>query len=228
MTAIIDYGVGNLFSVRQACATVGLEALITGTPRDLAGANALILPGVGAFGDAMANLRRSGMDSAIREFAASGKPLLGICLGMQLLVEEGFEFGHHRGLGVVGGAVVHLKELTTDGRGLKFPHIGWNRIQAVDGRWEASLLKGVAPGEHMYFVHSFAVVPEEVDILVSTTNYGGIEFCSTIQHRNIFACQYHPERSGREGLKVYRALAGMLEGEKGEKVRKLESEKVRK
>jgi glutamine amidotransferase len=212
--AIVDYALGNLFSVRQACAAVGLPAQITSEPGVVANADAVILPGVGAFGDAMENLRRLNMDSAIREFADSGKPLVGICLGMQLLMDESSEFGWHKGLGLIAGDVVRLEVPHSNGRILKVPQIGWNRILPVNGSWGGTMLEGLKGGEYMYFVHSYCVRPVDVGLVISTTVYGEKEFCSTLQSGNIFACQYHPERSGEDGLRIYRALVAKCESVK--------------
>jgi glutamine amidotransferase len=214
--AVVDYGLGNLFSVQQACRAVGLEAEVTRDASALASADGLILPGVGAFGDAMGTLRRLGLASVIREAAEMGKPLVGICLGLQLLMEVSHEFGHHEGLGLIPGEVVRLEKPREDGQVLKVPQVGWNRIAAPGvagaGAWAGTILEGVAEGEFMYFVHSFIVVPTDHSVVLSNTRYGDIEFCSSVRQGNIFACQFHPERSGRRGLKVYENLREILKG----------------
>ncbi len=221
--AIIDYGMGNLFSVQQACEHVGLQAAITNSRQEIMNAAAVILPGVGSFGDAMETLERLDLVSALREVAASSKPFLGICLGMQLLMTESREFGSHRGLGIVEGEVVPLEVSTEDSRALKVPQVGWNQIRvagsdhAQDGPpagepgWRSPLLNGIANGEYMYFVHSFYPKPVNEEVAVSTTGYGHIEFCSSLRVGSVFACQCHPERSGPQGLRVYRNLAGLIE-----------------
>jgi len=212
--AIVDYGRGNLFSVQRACETVGLGAEITRDPAALASCDALVLPGVGAFGDAMETLRRLDLVGPIRDAAASGKPLIGICLGVQLLMSESQEFGRHRGLGLVPGEVVPLPSPREGDRALKVPQVGWNRVHPAGGgseRWDGTPLAGVAQGEYMYFVHSFIVVPEDPSVALSTTRYGDVDFCSSVRLGNIFACQFHPERSGRRGLVVYENLRNSLQ-----------------
>lgn len=207
--AIVDYGMGNLFSVQQACERVGLRARIASSPEACAGAAAVILPGVGAFGDAMAALAQLGLADALRDLAASGKPMLGICLGMQLLMSESQEFGRHRGLGIVEGEVVRFD------CGLKVPQVGWNRIHRDGpGSWDGSWLEGLQDGEHMYFVHSFYVKPADPRVARSRTRYGSVDFCSSLQQGNVLACQFHPERSGPQGLHLYRNLAAWLTRER--------------
>lgn len=215
--AIVDYGLGNLYSVKHACAHVGLDAKITSSKRDILEADAVILPGVGAFGDAMQSLHRLDLVSVLRDMAASPKPLVGICLGLQLLMTESYEFGRHQGLGIIEGPVVRFHDPMEGPRKLKVPQIGWNCIykavrndKAEADPWRSSLLAGLADGEYMYFVHSFIVQPRDSSIVLSTSRYGHVEFCSSVRYRNIFACQFHPERSGGEGLKVYQNLAFCL------------------
>ena len=206
--AIVDYGMGNMFSVRRACEQVGLPAVITSSGGDLVSAAGVIVPGVGAFGRAMDALRARGFVEGLREAASSGKPVLGICLGMQLLMSESHEFGRHQGLGILEGQVVRLQESSGGGLTLKVPQVGWNRLfRPAPGSWEGSCLKGLADGEFMYFVHSFYVKPVETRLVLSTTRYGPIEFCSTLQDRNVMGCQFHPERSGPAGLRIYQNLA---------------------
>jgi glutamine amidotransferase len=210
--AIVDYGLGNLHNVERACQTVGMAAKITSSPEEVLRAPAAILPGVGAFGDAIAALRSSGVAEALRELVESGRPLFGICLGFQLLMTESFEFGRHRGLGFIPGSVVRLPNPADAGGGYKVPHVGWNRVwkknaDGTTGSGSRTLLDAVADGEYMYFVHSFVVVPSEANAIASTTHYGGVEFCSSGGRGSVFGCQYHPERSGVEGLKLYARFA---------------------
>ena len=206
--AIVDYGMGNLFSVKHACEHVGLQAVITASPQDVRAAHAVILPGVGAFGDAMATLRRLGLVEALREVAQSGTPLMGICLGMQLLMTHSHEFGYHQGLGLVAGEVVRFDAPRQGATVLKVPHVGWNRIvRPPGGSWASSGLEGLEDGAFMYFVHSFYARPADAGVVVARSRYGHIEFCSSLRDRNIFACQFHPERSGPDGLQVYRNFA---------------------
>lgn len=202
--AIVNYGMGNLFSVKHACLAVGLSPVITDSPVEIIKANALILPGVGAFGEAMKILNRLGLSSVIREFVASGKPVMGICLGMQLLMTQSFEFGQYDGLKIIEGDVVSLKDAFKEGKNFRVPHVTWSKNTVPKGKsWKGSMLDGIANGQYMYFVHSYFVTPKDGNIVLSLTEYGGVAFCSALQYENVFACQYHPERSGPEGLKVY-------------------------
>jgi glutamine amidotransferase len=216
LVAIVDYGLGNLFSVEQACAFVGLNSIITNSRKDILGADAVILPGVGAYGDAMLTLHRLDLVNVLRDIAESSKPLVGICLGMQLLMTESYEFGCHKGLGIIEGPVVRFEAPKEKERILKVPQISWNRIfQPANGlRWHGTLLDRIDEGEYMYFVHSFTVQPQDSNVILSNSHYGHIEFCSSIHHRNVFACQYHPERSGLKGLQIYKNLADRLKKNK--------------
>jgi glutamine amidotransferase len=211
--AIVDFGLGNLYSVSQACAKAGFSADITSSPKSISEADAVILPGVGAFGDAMAALHRLDLVSVLRDVAASEKPLIGICLGMQLLMSESTEFGHHEGLDIIPGSVRPFEGPTENGRRLKIPQIGWNRINNFSGlaQWKGSLLTGISEDEYMYFVHSYIVDPADKNIILSTSRYGQIEFCSSLQKNNIFACQFHPERSGYWGIRMYENIAVLLD-----------------
>ncbi|MBI4056110.1 MAG: imidazole glycerol phosphate synthase subunit HisH [Elusimicrobia bacterium] len=213
--AIIDYGMGNLFSVQRACEQVGLDSVLATSPETVLAADGVILPGVGAFGDAMEALRQSGLADALCRVTQEDKPILGICLGMQLLMEESFEFGRHPGLGILKGSVIPLQESASSAGHFKVPHVGWSQIwrrskptAAVD-TWKETPLQNLEDGAYMYFVHSFTVVPES-DCSLSTTRYGQNEFCSSLARGNIFACQFHPERSGPQGLRIYQAWAAQL------------------
>jgi glutamine amidotransferase len=197
MIAIIDYGMGNLLSVEKAFKKVGAEVIVTRDPGALHGADRIVLPGVGAFGDAMKNIQRRGQVDAIREEVASGKPFLGICLGLDLLFEESDEHGLHQGLGLLPGRVELLPTK------LKIPHIGWNRVLI---RKESHLLKGIPNESFFYFVHSYAVVPQEESDILCTTDYG-CEFVSAIERGNIAACQFHPEKSSSVGLRLLENFA---------------------
>ena len=192
MVGIIDYGVGNLFSLRSSFAAIGVEAFVSGDPAELAKADRLILPGVGAFGDAARKLRESGLDGFVREQAASGKPLMGICLGMQLLFEKGYEYGEHEGLGLLKGQVVAMSgKLPSD---LKIPHMGWNALKLTK---PARLLE---EGSYVYFVHSF-YAENCADSIAAVTDYG-IPITAAVEKDNIFGCQFHPEKSGNVGLEI--------------------------
>ena len=199
MTAIVDYGVGNLFSLRSSLAAIGEEAEVTGDVRRIAAAERVILPGVGAFADARRKLAGTGMDSAVLDAAESGKPLLGICLGMQLLFERSHEYGEHAGLGLLRGEVVGMA-----GRipaGLPIPHIGWN---ALDIRRPGGILKYVKSGDCVYFVHSYYAEGCE-ESLTATAEYG-MAVTAAVSLGNVHGCQFHPEKSGRVGLSILRAF----------------------
>lgn len=205
--AIVDYGLGNLFSVQRACAHVGLQAGVTSSVDDVLRADGLILPGVGAMPTAMERLRTTGLGEAIIACAERGTPVFGICLGMQLLMKNGSEFGPHDGLGIIDGDVIRFAGTTAGGQALKVPHIGWNAIvpspRGDASAWTGTLLEDVEPGSEMYFVHSFHVVARDPSVSIATTSYGSVSFCAAIARDNIFACQFHPERSGPVGLSMY-------------------------
>lgn len=208
---IVDYHLGNLHSVQQACAYAGMEATITSDKQTILNADAIILPGVGAYGDAMATLHRLDLVGVLRDIATSPKPFVGICLGIQLLMTESFEFGHHNGLAIIEGQVVPFDHPREGERALKVPQIGWNRVCRADNtRWDGTLLDGVADRDYMYFVHSFVVEPHDPAVILSTSRYGQIAFCSSVQSNNLFACQFHPERSGAAGIRIYQNLAAQI------------------
>ncbi len=204
--AIIDYGMGNLFSVKHACAHAGLDAEITTDKETIVHASAVILPGIGAFRDAMDTLRKFDLVAVLRDVIESGKPFMGVCLGMQLLMRESNEFGMHRGLGIIEGDVVRLQSQDENARPLKVPNIGWSRIRQVR-YWKGSMMEDVPDSSFMYFVHSYYVRPADPSIVLSTSRFGQLEFCSSVSKGNIFACQFHPERSGPDGLAIYRRFA---------------------
>ena len=194
MVGIIDYGVGNLFSLRSSFAAIGVEAFVSGDRSELAKADRLILPGVGAFGDAADKLRQSGLDAFVKAQAAAGKPLMGICLGMQLLFERSYEYGDHEGLGLLKGQVVGMSgKLPAD---LKIPHMGWNALKLTK---QARLLE---EGSYVYFVHSF-YAENCADSIAAVTDYG-IPITAAVEKDNIFGCQFHPEKSGNVGLEILR------------------------
>ena len=197
MIGIIDYGVGNLFSLKSSFEAICQEVFVSGDAAELAKADRLILPGVGAFGDAAEKLRQSGLDTFVRQAAAKGTPLMGICLGMQLLFEESHEYGCHKGLGLLKGRVVPMRP-----EGLKIPHIGWNSLHKTV---ESPLLAGVKEGDFVYFVHSFHAQGCE-DSLVAVTEYG-MTVTAAVQKGNVMGCQFHPEKSGQVGLAILKAFA---------------------
>lgn len=189
---LIDYGMGNLRSVSKALERVGFCVKVASEPEEVRRADAIVLPGVGAFKDAMENLRRLGLLKEILRHLEKGKPYFGICLGLQLLFEKSHEFGESKGLGVLEGEVVLLPSV------VKVPHIGWNQL------WKnknSDLLDEIRDGEYFYFVHSYHVVPKRKDIILTTTDYG-IDFVSSVEYQNIFAVQFHPEKSQKAGLKL--------------------------
>ncbi len=211
--AIIDYEMGNLFSVERACEHAGLDYFVTSDKKALLASDAAILPGVGAFCDAMASLNKFDLVSPIREFIASGKPFVGICLGMQLLMSESEEFGAHEGIGIFKGGVKKFTTLKTGN--YKVPQVGWNSIYPPGGEiglWRGgrSPLKSISAGEYMYFVHSFCCVPDDESLIHTLTKYEDVEYCSSVSAGNVFACQYHPEKSGVRGLEIYRQWANII------------------
>ncbi len=210
--AIIDYEMGNMFSVEHACRYVGLDAVITSDHETIMNADAAILPGVGAFSECMSNLKKFGLDTAIKDFIETEKPFMGICLGLQLLFTESEEFGISSGLDVIKGTVKKFPTLNGDGKKLKVPQIGWNHIykNPESSGWDDSVLNGLTEKEFMYFVHSYYVVPENSSETLTLTNYCGIEYCSGIQRNNLIAFQFHPEKSGKEGIKIYENWASKI------------------
>ena len=202
MIAIIDYGVGNLFSLERSFAAIGAEVEITSDPERIRAADKILLPGVGAFGDAAEKLRANGLDRVVLEQAATGKPLMGICLGMQLLFDESLEYGCHKGLGLIPGRVVPIQQVIPEG--LKIPHMGWNGLKMEK---ESPLFSKIKDGDCVYFVHSFCAVECE-DALIATSEYGA-PVTAAVQKNNVFGCQFHPEKSGTVGLNILRAFAEM-------------------
>lgn len=201
--AIIDYKLGNLFSVNQALTNIGLNVAITSDPLDILSSDAVVLPGVGAFNDAMNNLNNLNLINSIKEFSSTGKPFLGICLGLQLLFTNSEEFGLTKGLDLIKGGVKKFSTHTIDKKARKVPQIAWNQIYKTESSsWEKTPLENIKDGEFMYFVHSYFVVPEE-SCGLSETNYDGQLYISSILKNNLFACQFHPEKSATEGLKIY-------------------------
>jgi glutamine amidotransferase len=210
--AIIDYQMGNLFSVEHACSFVGMTPNITSDRREILSADAALLPGVGAFGEAMANLHRLDLVGTIQDFIASKRPLLGICLGMQLLFDSSEEFGITKGLAIIPGSVVHFPKVNNRGEKIRVPHMGWNRVYASsdDDSWNIPLMNGIAINEYMYFIHSYFCVPASAAERICLTTYDTVEFCSAVRHGNVFAAQFHPEKSGEQGVAIYRNFYHMI------------------
>ena len=200
MIAIVDYGVGNLFSLKSSFAAIGADAVVTGEAEVLRRADRILLPGVGAFGDAAAKLRTSGLDRVVIEEANAGKPLLGICLGMQLLFERSLEYGVHAGLSLIPGEVRPIAEVLP--AGLKIPHIGWNALRFTGKA--SPLFRYIKEGDCVYFVHSYHAAGC-ADSVIATAEYGA-ELTAAVQRENVFGCQFHPEKCGRVGLDILRAF----------------------
>jgi glutamine amidotransferase len=202
MIAVIDYGVGNLFSLCSSLKRIGAEAVVTADPALIRAADKIILPGVGAFADAAKKLRDSGLDILVKEQAAAGKEIMGICLGMQLLFEKSYEFGEYEGLGLLKGSVIGMEG--TIPADLKIPHIGWNALRFTR---DSKLMRYIKEGDCVYFVHSFYVDPS-AESVVATAEYGR-EVTAAVQMGNVMGCQFHPEKSGEVGLKILKAFCEM-------------------
>lgn len=199
MIRIIDYGVGNLFSLRSSLRAIGIDADYTGNPAEIRKADKLILPGVGAFRDAREALRRTGLDRVVQEEAGKGKPLMGICLGMQMLFDRSYEYGEYEGLGLIPGEIVPMEGRIP--KELPIPHIGWNELAL---KQPSPLMKNTANGDYVYFVHSYyAETPAEY--VIATTDYG-VEMTAAVQKDNVYGCQFHPEKSSEVGLSILKAF----------------------
>ena len=199
MVAVINYGVGNLFSLGSSLSAIGADYVITSDEQVIRRADKIILPGVGAFEDAIAKLSATGLDRVICDEAKAGKPIMGICLGMQLLFERSLEYGNHKGLGLLRGSVIPMKGIIADE--LKVPHIGWNTLRV---KREHPIFKYVKDGDYVYFVHSY-FASECDDSLLSTTDYG-VEMCAAVALDNVMGTQFHPEKSGDVGLGILKAF----------------------
>ncbi len=213
---IVDYGLGNIFSILNACKLSDLDAQVSANASDITNAEIVILPGVGSYSVAMDSLRSLDLISPLKE-AASTSLLIGICLGMQLLMSESHEFGVHEGLGLINGKTLSLSSSIQE-NSLKVPHIGWNRIRSSHSPnkyknhpelWNQTPLEGIPNNQFMYFIHSYYVLPDDPKITLSTTVYGSTEFVSSLKYNNIYGFQFHPERSGPSGIKMYDNLRNM-------------------
>lgn len=199
MIRIIDYGVGNLFSLKSSLRAIGIDADYTGNPAEIRKADKLILPGVGAFRDAREALRSTGLDRVVQEEAGKGKPLMGICLGMQMLFDWSYEYGEYEGLGLIPGEIVPMEGRIP--KNLPIPHIGWNELML---KQPSPLMKNTANGDYVYFVHSYyAETPAEY--VIATTDYG-VEMTAAVQKDNVYGCQFHPEKSSEVGLSILKAF----------------------
>ena len=194
MITVVDYGMGNLRSVAKALEKVGFNVKVSSNPQDIKDAKGIVVPGVGAFGDAIHNLERFGLLDEVVKAVEEGKPYLGICLGLQILFEYGYEFGEHEGLGLLKGKVIRFENK----EGYKVPHMGWNQVWI---KQKEGLFSDIKEGEYFYFVHSFYAVPSEEKDIASITDYS-VDFCSAVQKDNIWAVQFHPEKSQKAGLKL--------------------------
>ncbi len=201
MIKIVDYGMGNLRSVQKAFEKIGADAQVVSSPAELEGAEKLVLPGVGAFRDGIAELKRTGLDRPVREHIAAERPFLGICLGLQLLFDVSYEDGQWEGLGVLRGKVVRF----TDQADLKIPHMGWNSLEFAQ---PARIFEGVPEGSSVYFVHSYYVVPEDESVIAARTEHG-TRFVSAVARHNLFATQFHPEKSQSVGLRLLKNFASL-------------------
>ncbi|NCC67617.1 MAG: imidazole glycerol phosphate synthase subunit HisH [Clostridia bacterium] len=202
MTVIVDYGVGNLFSLKSSLATIGEEAAVSGDAEVILSADRIILPGVGAFGDAAIKLAENGLDKVVKIAVKNATPLLGICLGMQLLFERSYEYGVTNGLSLISGEVISINTIIPNG--YKIPHIGWNALNFTEAGKNTPLLKYINPGDFVYFVHSYAATGC-ADSLLATAEYGA-ELTACVAEKNVYGCQFHPEKSGEVGLRILRAF----------------------
>lgn len=202
MTVIVDYGVGNLFSLKSSLKYIGVDSIVSGDPQTIRSADRIILPGVGAFADARAKLEINGLDELVIAEAKRGKPLMGICLGMQMLFDRSYEYGVTEGLGLISGEVKSIAPVVSIG--YKIPHIGWNALQIRDEGRKSEVFKYISEGDYVYFVHSFAGMDCEESI-VATVEYGA-ELTAAVARDNVFGMQFHPEKSGEVGLKILKAF----------------------
>lgn len=208
---VIDYGLGNLLSVQRGFEHFGANVKISADPSVILSCSRVVLPGVGAFANGMNQLRFKGLDEIVLEVASRGIPLLGICLGMQMLLDESEEFGVNSGLGLVPGRVVAVPSQTTDSRSQKIPHIGWNGLVLPQGRenWKGTLMCETKIGEAAYFVHSFMAVPNDTTHRLADCTYGGRSISSVIAKDNVYGCQFHPEKSGKVGLTILKRFLSL-------------------
>lgn len=210
LVTIVDYGIGNIFSVTRAFQRCGADVLLTDKPEDVLAASSLVLPGVGAFSNGMNGLRERGLVDPLRAYAARGKPLLGICLGMQMLFSESTEFGEQSGLNIIEGRIVPIEPKGPEGLPLKIPHIGWSELMPINAgpEWGSSILKHLDGDADCYFVHSFTAFPDDERHRLADTYYGGSRISAVVAKGNVYGCQFHPEKSGATGLKI---IDGFLE-----------------
>lgn len=206
MISIIDYGVGNLYSLKSSLDALGIENCVTKDEKQITASEKIILPGVGAFGDAMESLSNCGLDKVVISEAQKGKPILGICLGMQLLFEKSYEYGEHDGLGLIKGSIVPIAEVVSPE--YKIPHIGWNALQFTEHK--SPVFKYLKEGDCVYFVHSYYAADCEESV-IATVEYGAA-LTAAVQNKNVFGCQFHPEKSGKTGLSILKAFSEITTG----------------
>jgi glutamine amidotransferase len=203
---VIDYGMGNLLSVTRMLEFCGAKVDITDSPDQISTAERVVLPGVGAFADGMKELKRKNLLEPVLHFVSKDRPFLGICLGMQMMLDISEEFGVHKGLGLIAGKVTMIPQTGLNGNSHKIPHIGWNGLQMPDNRksWKGTILEGIEPGKFVYFVHSYAVVPENNIDELAYCRYNGLHLGAAINSGNVYGCQFHPEKSGEVGTRIIR------------------------
>lgn len=207
---VVDYGLGNLFSIQRALTHLGADVEVTSDPERVGKADALILPGVGAFGDGMDQLRKRRLVEPILQAVGRGRPLLGICLGMQLFFTRSEEFGRHEGLGIIEGTVLKIQETDAAGRRIKVPHVGWSPLHPAPAGWSSTVLEGLSDGDSMYFVHSFVPFPEKGSVTVAQIEYGGHAYCALVEKGSVVGSQFHPEKSGQAGLQLLQNFLGRV------------------
>ena len=212
---ILDYGIGNILSVRRAFESFGAQVQLTDKPDEVLKAQILVLPGVGAFADGMQGLRDRNLIKAIQDYAETGRLFMGICLGMQMMMDESEEFGNYQGLGLIHGKVKAIEHTTVEDIPHKIPHIGWNHLRLPRGKdytwWEDSILKDLTEQDTAYFVHSFTAVPADEQYRLADAYYGGRLIAAAIRRNNIYGCQFHPEKSGKVGLSMIRNFIGLAQ-----------------
>lgn len=199
---IVDYGLGNLFSINEACRYLGYSTVISSDPKKILGASNLILPGIGSFEVAMNQLNKLELIETITDYVKTGKPIMGVCLGMQLLFENSMEFGLHKGLGFIKGQVIRFPDVINNNN-IRIPHTGWNKIYKREVDWNNTPLENTNNESFMYFIHSFYAQPYLQENILTYTTYSGFEFCSSVKKDNIIGFQFHPEKSGKDGLLIY-------------------------
>jgi imidazole glycerol-phosphate synthase subunit HisH len=206
---VVDYGIGNLLSVTRALTKIEADAALSNSPDEVANADRLILPGVGAFGDGMAGLAAAGLTDAVKRYAERDRPFLGICLGMQMMLNASMEFGSHAGLGLIAGTVVPVPTTASNDKPHKIPHIGWNRLNPANGGWSGTILEGLSDDRDTYFVHSFMADPTDPAHRLADCDYNGRRVSAVIRRDHLYGCQFHPEKSGPVGLRILQSFIAL-------------------